>query len=228
MTVSDEARQTERALREELEGFESPIEPDPAPDRTRLFSNPGFARMRTRWGTQEQEVITYALGQCERELMMEFSDVYGILNEFFEIVREREVDPDTGEVMTDQYGLPRWRTDPYGMWIEDWSRLTERDKEHFLYKITTRLVLWQQRASDLWGEAMFAKANWEERFAHAFINAEGSGRRPTVEDRTQEGHDGARDERYLAIFMSLRSRKAESLVRSMELLAQRLKDTSVR
>jgi hypothetical protein len=46
-----------------------------------------------------------------------------------------------------------------------------------------------------------------------------------VEDRTQNGHLGAREERYLAIFLAARSRKAEALVKSMDRIGQRLKDT---
>ena len=68
---------------------------------------------------------------------------------------------------------------------------------------------------------MFAKAQWEERFSIAF-DAPMSG---TVDDRRAAGNIDAREERYFAIFLSLYSRKADSIVRSMELLSQRLRDS---
>jgi hypothetical protein len=80
---------------------------------------------------------------------------------------------------------------------------------------------WEQRAADAWGEAMFAKAQWEERFAIDY-DAPFTG---TIEDRTAKGNIGAREERYFAIFLSLYSRKADAVVRSLALLGQRLKDS---
>ena len=76
-------------------------------------------------------------------------------------------------------------------------------------------------SSDAWGEAMFAKAMWEETFSIGY-SASVSG---TIDDRTAAGRIGAAEERYFAIFMTLYSRKAEAITRSMALLGQRLKDT---
>lgn len=71
---------------------------------------------------------------------------------------------------------------------------------------------------------MFSKAQWEERFALAFNDTTAGGRK-TDEAMTQKARAGSRDERYFAIFESLYSRKADALVRSLERLGQRLKDS---
>lgn len=224
---TEESRRVNRVLIEAVREAEEPMQVDPAPDRTRLFTSMSFSRMRTSWNSGEQEVIDAARTQSDREIQVEFGDVYRILNKVYEIVRRPLRDSDTGAVITDRHGLVVWETDPLGMVIEDWSRLTERDKDGFIHEITTHLVMWEQRAADFWAEAMFAKALWEEHFAITFVETPLiESRRPTVEDRTQNAQVAAREQRYLAIYMSVRSKKAESLVRSMSLLSQRLKDTS--
>src|SRR5690606_17125557 len=123
----------------------------------------------------------------------------------------------------DKFGFTIWHKTPSGSYEEDWSRLTRKEKENLLFTITTRLFDWQQRAADAWGESMFAKAVWEERFARDF-NAAMTG---TVEDRRAHGNREAADEKYFAIFVTLYSRKADAIVRTMELLAQRIKDSLV-
>lgn len=227
MTDQMEPRTVERVVKEQVEGFEEPMEVDPAPDRTRTFSSTGFSRMRTRWNTEEQAVISLAHNQCEHELALSFGDVYRILNNVYDVVREYVRDPYTGEPMVvGAAKMPIWEKDRTGMEIEDWSKLTDRMKEEFLHQITTRLVLWEQAAAGMKAEALYAKALWEERYAAGFIGTPFvEGRRPTVDDRTQEGHIVAREHRYMAIYMTVRSNRAEALVRSMERIALRLKDT---
>lgn len=230
MTQQDEitdSRQANRALAEVVRDAEVPMTVDPAPDRTRLFSSLNFSRMRTSWNPGEQEVIDAAKVQSDRELTREFAEVYRILDKVYEIVRTPMRDPDTGQPITGRHGFIVWQTDHLGMVLEDWSRLTERDKDGLIHEITTHLVMWEQKAADFWAEAMFAKALWEENFAITFVETPlVENRRPTVEDRTQNAQVAAREQRYLAIYMSVRSKKAEALVRSMSLLSQRLKDTS--
>lgn len=221
----DEARRVERALETVSEGADEPMEVDPHPDRTRQFTNLGFARMKTAWSPEERQVVDVAKDVVEQELLRRFADIYQVLFQFYSLVRDPVVDGH-GEVVKDENGWPLWKVDESGSAIEDWSLLTEKDKEHFLHLITTRLVLWEQNSDDLWGDAMFAKALWEERFSDSFVTApKVEGRRPTEADRTQHAQGLARDDRYFAIFMSLRSKKAQSLVRSMERIAMRLKDT---
>lgn len=223
----EESRRANRALAEVAREADRPMHVDPAPDRTRLFSSMSFSRMRTSWNPGEQEVIDAARAQSDRELTREFGEVYRILNKVYEIVRTPVRDPETGVPITDRFGLIIWQTDHLGMVLEDWSRLTERDKDGLIHEITTHLVMWEQKAADFWAEAMFAKALWEENFAITFVETPlVENKRPTVEDRTQNAQVAAREQRYLAIYMSVRSKKAESLVRSMALLSQRLKDTA--
>lgn len=223
----EESRRVNRVLAEVVQEADQPMQVDPAPDRTRLFTSMNFSRMRTSWNPGEQEVIDAAKAQADRELTHEFGEIYRILEKVFEIVRMAVRDHDTGAPVTDRHGLIVWQTDHLGMVIEDWSRLTERDKDGLIHEITTHLVLWEQKAADFWAEAMFAKALWEENFAITFVETPlVENKRPTVEDRTQNAQVAAREQRYLAIYMSVRSKKAESLVRSMSLLSQRLKDTS--
>jgi len=228
MTATDplaDARRVERAMDDVLANADSPAEVDIAPDRSRLFSSMSFARMRTNWTTEDRDVIDAAKAQAERETMIQFGDVYRILNNFYKLVREPELNAQ-GLTATDDYGFPRWRKDATGMYIEDWTRLTERDKEAMLFSITTRLVFWEQVAAEWWGEAMFAKGIWEDRFATSFQDTSGmESKRPTVDDRTQHAQANARDQRYFAIYLSMRSKKADALVRTMERLAQRIKDT---
>ena len=221
----DEHRRVERAMDGVMEDHDEPLAPDPHPDRTRTFSAMGFARMRTRWNREERDVIDTAMAQAETDLMEHFADIYRILGKLYEIVREPQIDQQTGEILKDLRGLTIWRTDEWGGVVEDWSKLTERDKENFLYQITTRLVMWEQEAARLKGEALFAKALWEERFADAFTSApQVDSKRPTEADRTQHAQYEARDRRYMAIYMTVRSNKADALVRGTERLAQRFKD----
>jgi hypothetical protein len=225
--TTDEARRVERALADVSEGADEPMEIDPHPDRTRAFSSTGFSRMQTNWNPAEQNVIDMARQQVERELLIGFAEVYRILNRLYEIVRRPVCNPDTGEVLTDRNGFAVWAKDDFGMVQEDWGALTEADKDSFLHQITTRLVIWEQIAADYWGDAMYAKGSWEERFATGFMDTPPvEGKRPTVDDRTHHGQSLARDQRYLAIYMSVRSKKADALVRSMERLARTLRDTS--
>jgi hypothetical protein len=223
-----EARRVERAMDEVTENHDEPLEPDPHLDRARTFSAMGFSRMRTRWTSEEQEVIDMANSQAAMEVDLAFGDVWRILNRLYEIVREPLRDGG-GQVVTDEHGRAVWRPDDFGSPVEDWSHLTESDKETFLHQITTRLVLWEQRAAEFKGEALFAKAMWEERFALSFTRTpQVDGKRPTEADRTQNAQGMARDQRYLAIYMTVRSNKAEALVRSMERVAMRFSNTLAR
>lgn len=225
VTEIDEARRVERALGEVKENASEPLESDLHLDRTRGFSFLGFARMKTAWNPEEQEIIDIAKDVVEQELLRRFADVYQVLYRLYNIVRNPVVDGH-GEVVTDENGFPLWQVDENDLPIENWGLLGEKEKENFLHLITTRLVMWQQLSDDLWGEAMFAKALWEERFSDSFTGTpKVEGRRPTEADRTQYAQGLARDDRYFGIFMSLRSKKAQSLVGSMERIAMRLKDT---
>lgn len=216
-------RASERALEEESKDADKPMEVEPHEDRTREMRTPGFSRMRTEWHSHDAAMLGSIMQIVDARIMANFGDVYRIMNDLYDVVREPLVDPKTAEIKTDRYGWPLWAKYDSGRYIEDYSRLGHKDRDTLLMEITTRLAEWEQSAADAWGEAMFAKAQWEERFSLSF--QEEAGKRLTDEMRTQRARSGAREERYFAIFQSLYSRKSEALVRSMERLSQRLKDT---
>lgn len=225
-TAGADVRRAERALKETLEDADKPMEVETTPERRRTFTSLGFSRLRTEWSPEEQPIIETARDAAEKELIRHFADVYQILEKLYDTVRTPRVDKKTGEVLLDESGFPLWEEDEHGLPIEDWKRLTDREKEMLIHMISTRLVLWEQRAADLWGDAMLAKGKWEEVFADAFmLTGKVDNRRPTVDDRTQNAQSQARDDRYFAIFMAMRSKKADALVKSMERLCQRLRDT---
>lgn len=199
-----------------------PTEVDTAPDRTREFKTPGFSRMRTDWSGPDAAQVAALKGIVEGRILQLFPDAFVIMNEVYNLVREHEVDEQTGEIKTDRHGFPIWKRHPSGAFVEDFTVLTLGQKEDLLFRITTRLFDWQQTRADLWGEAMFAKAQWEEAMAIGFDEPPG---RLTVDDRTHKGRLHSREERYFGIFLSLISRRADAVVNSMELLGQRLKDS---
>ena len=158
-------------------------------------------------------VVTQRIGQ-------RFSDAFEIMYEIYDEVREPEMV--NGVPKTDEFGMTEWKVNAAGKYIEDWSKITLRQRERFLYLITTRLFDWTQRAAELWGESMMAKALWEEAFAIGFESLKGG--RPTIDDRRARGTRESAQDRYYAILTAYYSRKADAIVRVMELLSQRLKD----
>lgn len=181
---------------------------------------PKFARMRFDWATPEDRLaVERARTAVEGRIVREFADAFSILNGIYGVIRDPELHPD-GTPVTDQWGYPVWKRTPDGFYLEDFTRLSHKQMEHYTGIITTRLFEWEQAAADLWAQAMFAKAQFEDRFAIAF-DAPMSG---TVDDRRAAGTKDAAEERYFAIYVTHLSRRADAVVRSMERLAQRLKD----
>jgi hypothetical protein len=179
--------------------------------------------MRHEWSAEDQPVIGSILRMVEDRMQSNFTDAYLILNDIYDIVREPECN-EHGEIKVDRYGWVIWAKSDTGRYIEDYSRLGIKERDNFVQQITTRLFDWEQRAGDAWTEAMFAKAEWEQRFAHEFFNDTHGGRK-TDEAMTQRARSGSREERYFALFLSGYSRKADALVRSLERIALRLSQT---
>jgi len=200
-----------------------PLDDTDTQGEPKKWRTPGFQRMRLDWSSDDRDVLNRAKSTAEGRLYREFPEVYRLLYRVYDIVREKEVDPETGEIVLDQWQLPKWKKDQVGSFIEDFSLLGIKEKEDILFTITTHLFEWQQLAADAWGEAMFAKAQWEERFSMGY-DAPMSG---TIEARTAAGRLDSRDERYFALYVSMYSRKADALIRSLELLGQRIKDSIV-
>lgn len=210
---SEEARQQVEAL--EQTHLENLPEESPRWERT-----PKFARMRFDWGSREERlVIETGKAAVESRIMREFADAFNVLNEVYSIIRKQAVDA-SGDPVVDSLGQPVWERNSDGSFTEDFTALSHRQMRHFIGVITTRLFYWEQIAADLWAEAMFAKARFEERFAIAF-DSPMSG---TVDDRRSAGNRDAAEERYFAIHMTHLSRRADAIVRSADRLSQRLKD----
>lgn len=193
-------------------------------ERERKFKTPGFSRTRTDWQGDDAVMMTSIRLIIDEQIARNFRDAYALMHEVYELVRTPDIDAQ-GEVQTDHYGWPIWRRTASGAFEEDWSRLTHKERERFMYQITTRLFAWEQAAADAWGESMFAKALWEDRFSIGYESSPPK-TKDTIEGRTARGRLESREERYFAIFKSYYSRRADAIVRTMTLLGQRLKDTT--
>lgn len=206
------------------EEMDQPVEADLPPDTPKYnFRTPKFSRMRLDWANSEERmVIERARLEVDKRILHEFPEVYYVLNAIYEIVRDPELDGN-GHPRTDQFGYPIWKRTPEGFFIEDFNRLTRKQTEQQMGVIITRLFAWEQKAQDIWAEAMFAKSAFEERFAISY-DAPMTG---TVDDRKAAANKDAAEERYFAIYMTHLSRRSEALIRSMDRLAKMLKDTLV-
>lgn len=208
--------ETQDAVRDAFEE----INPELPDERERRFKTPNFSRMRTEWRGPDASMMAAVHTIVGQRIEERFADAYEIMYELYDMVREPVVVDDV--VQTDEHGLTVWKVGANGRYIEDWSKVTLRQRERFLYLITTRLFDWTQKAAELWGESMMAKALWEEAFAIGYESLEGT--RPTIDDRKARANREASEDRYFAILAAYYSRKADSIVRVMELLSQRLKD----
>ena len=217
LTAAEEAAE---AAAEELA---LPVEQAVLPEeRDKTFSSLNFSRLRTEWGSvSDKQKWAEIKSIVDGRIKAEFEDAYGLLYDLYLIVREPEVDEETAEVVLDEYRQPVWRRTVAGAWVEDWSRLTGRQREDFLFRITTQLFFWSQRAADIWGESMFAKALWQEHFARAYS----SGMSGTVDDLTNAATVASTDDKYFALFVSYLSRRADALVRQLNALTLRLRDS---
>lgn len=221
----EQGRQADAALKAEIAEADTPGEVRVHEDHTRETKTPGFTRMRTDWHGQDRAQIDSLRHIVDGRILTLFPDAFVLMADLFEIVREPEFDPVSGEPLKDARGLVIWARNENGAFIEDYSRLGIREREDLLFRITSNLFEWQQTRADLWGDAMFAKAQWEEAFSDGFVHAPGA--RPTVDDKTNAARAHATEERYFAIFQTLLSKKADAVVQAMELLGQRLKDVLV-
>lgn len=221
MRASGQTAANEEA-KAEVESLTEPPETEVLPEeRGRSFRTPGFSRMRTDWNRDDRMVIRRAQESVEGRILANFEDAYQVMYEVYDLVRTPQVNEETGEILKDKWGFTLWKKNVSGSYEEDWTRLTNKERTNLLFTLTTRLFEWEQRAADAWGEAMFAKAQFEERFAIGFDEPMAG----TVDDRRAHANIEAREERYFAIFLTLYSRKADALVRTMGLLGQRLKDS---
>lgn len=210
---------------------EKPLEVDVPPDRTRQLTHTSFSRMRVNWLGDDSVRLQEILGEAQQAIKDEFKVAFAVIARLQRHVRTPLMDDDVpGTVRTYPDGSPMWVTDSMGLPVEDWGLLDNRTRDSLLFTITTWLFEWELLAVDEWAKAMFAKVQWEEKFAKGFISLPGmqiSGK-PTIDDRTQWGHQFSAEERYFAVFRSVLSRKADALVRSMERLRRMLESTAIR
>lgn len=186
-------------------------------ERELEFSTPGFSRMRTDWKSGDHLMLQRIQTAANERLFVEFADAYSIMSDLYDIVRNPVVD-DHGTVVRDRYGFVLWARTASGAYEEDWSLLSRRAQEDLIFRITTQSFEWAQRSADLWGEAMFAKALWAEDYAREF-DAPMSG---TEAVRKARGDMNAAESRQFAVFVAYASRKADAVLRTMELLNLRI------
>jgi hypothetical protein len=222
----------ERALadtgRPDDPGQEQPLQPDIPPDRTRQFSHTSFSRMRTGWTGDDSARVAEVRATADEIVRAEFRVAFAVMERVYRYVRTPLVDPETGEVRTYPDKSPMWEADELGCPVESWGALTDADRRALMFTIVSWLFDWELKSVDAWAEAMYSKVQWEEKFARGFIALPGmqvSGK-PTIDDRTQWGHQFSAEERYFAVFRSVLSRKAEAIVRSMNRLYRLLEATT--
>jgi hypothetical protein len=220
----EKLKAAEAAMERSSANEDRPMEAEIPDDRTREMRTPGFARMRLDWHDKDATVMMSVLQYADDRVAVNFTDAYKIMNDIYGIVRQHKASRDTGELLYDRHGFPVWETTESGRYIEDYSRLGIKEREQFMFQIIGCMFAWEQAAADAWGQAMFAKAQWEEKFADTFLDTSEGGRK-TDEAMTQRARGKSREERYFALFQSLYSRKADALVRSMDRIQQRLKDS---
>jgi hypothetical protein len=232
--VSTAQENIERAIadtdRPEDAAAEKPLEPDLHPDRTRQMTHTSFSRMRINWLGDDSVRLQEILAAADSMIKDEFKVAFSVIERLHRHVRTPKLDMETGEIMYYPDQTPMWEADELGAPVEDWGLLDDRTRDSLLFTITTWLFEWELLAADEWAKAMFSKVQWEERFAKGFISLPGmqiSGK-PTIDDRTQWGHQFSAEERYFAVFRSVLSRKADALVRSMERLRRMLESTAIR
>lgn len=217
-----DAKAVERAVEKQSEEMTEEITVPIPEEEEQWFRSPGFQRMRTDWTGEDAAHMQRLQGAIDRRLFEMFTDAFAVMSDLYDTVREQAVDPNSGELLVDPSGFKVWARDPVtGAYVEDWTTLTTRQKENFLHRITTALFEWEQRAETLRTEALFAKGVWTERFAIEY-DAPMSG---TIEDRTAVGNIKSAEDRYFALMVTSVSRKADALVRTMNNLALRLRDT---
>lgn len=194
-------------------------------ERQRRFQTTGFSRMKTDWNSEQNQFVRIMHRTIDDQLKKAFADAFALQEELFLLVRTPAMR--NGEPIINQDGSVEWkRKQGTGDFVEDWAKLNAPQRERFLYQITTRMFVWEQRAAEAWAESMYAKVLWEQQFSSGYDDLP-SGSKDTIEGRTARAKMVAAEDQFLAIFRTYYSRKADAIVRSMERLNQRIKDIHV-
>lgn len=189
-------------------------------EREIIFQSTVMSRFPTDWTKENAQTITRIKHAVDEVMRAHFPDAYAIMDDLYLEVRSPVVNAD-GEPVLDDHGRLTWERTELGAYVEDWTVLSLKQREEYLLRLTTLLFEWEQTAASLWTEAMFSKAMWVENFAREFNKVV----KGTVDDRTNRANHEAAAERYFAVYTSALSRHADALVKSMERLTLRLKDT---
>lgn len=207
---------SEEMTKEVAKEFDRPlVDPDIEGDSPR-FKRPYFQRLRTDWDSEQKIILQRVHGKVEKEIRVLFSEAFDIMYELYAVVRTSNDDEEAEDP---------WLKNEYGSYVEDWGKLNHKQRERFLFLITTRLFTWEQQAASLNFDALFAKAEWEQSFATGFESLPPiSSTRPTVDDRTHRGRLHSQDDYYFALIRTYFSRRADAVVRSMSAISQRIKD----
>ncbi len=233
--MKDARQQIDKAItdtgRPDDPNAEKTLEVDVHPDRTRQLTHTSFSRMRVNWLGDDSVRLQEVLAEADKLIKDEFHVAFAVIERLHRSVRTPLMEEDEpGTVKTYPDGTPMWVCDLHGTPVEDWGLMNDTTRQSLLLTITAWLFEWELLAVDEWARAMFAKVQWEERFAKGYISLPGmqvSGK-PTIDDRTQWAHQNSAEERYFAVFRSVLSRKADALVRSMERLRRMLENTQIR
>lgn len=183
----------------------------------------GFQRMKMDLQGSEKDVLNSMILYMEKLIRSEFAEEYAIMNDLHWIVREQvEID---GEPQYDQWGYPEYVKAPDGSYVEDWSLLTQKQVKHFIFRIINSTFAGEQKSVNAWGKALLAKTRYEEAFAVQFDNHPNP--KATNEVRKEHAEGTAIDYKYYAVLQTWYSRKAEGVIKRMDALHQRLKDSLV-
>lgn len=196
-----------------------PLDVDLHEDRTQEMTRPNFSRLRTDWEGEDKQNIEVALGTAQGRLMQEYSGLYAIMLDLYDIIREPEADSN-GEIRKDIFGNTVHCKGADGRYIEDWRRLSQWDKEQFILRITSGMFAWKSKAEDLRFQAMKSKADYEYEFAEAYTRAT----LKTDSQRENHARQKANELRQFGIWETYYSRKVDALIDSALLFCQRLKD----
>jgi hypothetical protein len=233
--MSDAQDQIERVLKEsevpaDDATAEEPMVSDPHPDRTHENTRAGFSRMRTNWVGDDARMIMELETLSDKIIRRRFAVAFAVIERIRAHVRTQAVSTRTGELLVYEDGTPQWEKDEYGVPVEDWTMLADRDRDALLFTIATHMFEWELAKGNTWFEAMVAKGQWEEIFSRGYTALPDhvvSGK-PTIEDRTHHSQKNAANERYFALFESSLSRKADGVVRAMAGLQKVLENTRAR
>jgi hypothetical protein len=226
---------THRTENEQIEGVlaaqdrpfdaesEQPLEPDEGADGTSerdRFAYTTFSRMRKSWIGDDLTALMEIDDLTRKIIDAEFAAPIALIARIRRAVRIPVIKNDGSGEVEYSAGEPVWKRDDDGFPVEDWTALSNADREAFLFTITTHLMEWKRSQAALWRRAMFAKAMWEEKFAKAFHALPGLAitGKPTIPDRTQVGHSFSIEERYFAVLQSSLSKEADAIIKSMEVL----------